>query len=194
MLECIRWLCESSPCGRQCGRLRLQAKSRPSQRGGPGSDEDDEGLTATDRAPADRPTHPPTGWAREGAVQDQIDDTVKDGVQRAKSRVPQGESAKLCDECAGPIPEARRRACASASNASKRPTKKNATSAATTAAAAKTASCADGSLLWFGLEPVGVVVREPIFRVVRRNMMANAVAVLQALILDDPCPALFDTI
>ena len=34
-----------------------------------------------------------TGWAREGAVQDQIDDTVKDGVRRAKSRIPQGPSA-----------------------------------------------------------------------------------------------------
>ena len=29
-----------------------------------------------------------TGWAKEGAVQDQIDDTVKDGVRRAKSRIP----------------------------------------------------------------------------------------------------------
>jgi len=51
-----------------------------------------------------------TGWAREGAVQDQIDDTVKDGVERAKSRLPQGESATQCDSCAAPIPEARRTA------------------------------------------------------------------------------------
>jgi phage/conjugal plasmid C-4 type zinc finger TraR family protein len=51
-----------------------------------------------------------TGWAREGAVQDQIDDTVKDGVERAKSRLPQGESATHCRECAAPIPEARRQA------------------------------------------------------------------------------------
>jgi phage/conjugal plasmid C-4 type zinc finger TraR family protein len=49
-----------------------------------------------------------TGWAREGAVQDQIDDTVEDGVRRAKSRLPQGPSATHCDECAEPIPEARR--------------------------------------------------------------------------------------
>jgi len=49
-----------------------------------------------------------TGWAREGAVQDQIDDTVKDGVLRAKSRLPQGPSATHCDECGEPIPEARR--------------------------------------------------------------------------------------
>jgi phage/conjugal plasmid C-4 type zinc finger TraR family protein len=51
-----------------------------------------------------------TGWAREGAVQDQIDDTVKDGVQRAKSRLPQGPSAAHCHDCGQPIPEARRAA------------------------------------------------------------------------------------
>jgi phage/conjugal plasmid C-4 type zinc finger TraR family protein len=51
-----------------------------------------------------------TGWAREGAVQDQIDDTVKDGVLRVKSRLPQGPSAAHCDECGEAIPEARRAA------------------------------------------------------------------------------------
>ena len=51
-----------------------------------------------------------TGWAREGAVQDQIDDTVKDGVARAKSLIPQGPSATHCQECGEPIPEARRAA------------------------------------------------------------------------------------
>ncbi len=51
-----------------------------------------------------------TGWAREGAVQDQIDDTVKDGVLRAQSRIPQGPSATQCRECLEPIPEARREA------------------------------------------------------------------------------------
>jgi phage/conjugal plasmid C-4 type zinc finger TraR family protein len=51
-----------------------------------------------------------TGWAREGAVQEQIDATVKDGVRRAKSRLPQGPSATHCDQCAEPIPEARRAA------------------------------------------------------------------------------------
>jgi phage/conjugal plasmid C-4 type zinc finger TraR family protein len=51
-----------------------------------------------------------TGWAREGAVQDQIDDTVKDGVLRAKSRLPQGPSATHCDECGNSIPEGRRAA------------------------------------------------------------------------------------
>jgi phage/conjugal plasmid C-4 type zinc finger TraR family protein len=51
-----------------------------------------------------------TGWAREGAVQDQIDDTVKDGVERAKSRLPQGPSATHCQGCGEGIPEARRAA------------------------------------------------------------------------------------
>jgi phage/conjugal plasmid C-4 type zinc finger TraR family protein len=51
-----------------------------------------------------------TGWAREGAVQEQIDDTVKDGVARAKSRLPQGPSATHCHECGAAIPEARRAA------------------------------------------------------------------------------------
>lgn len=51
-----------------------------------------------------------TGWAREGAVQEQIDDTVKDGVLRAKSRLPQGPSATHCGECGTAIPEARRKA------------------------------------------------------------------------------------
>jgi phage/conjugal plasmid C-4 type zinc finger TraR family protein len=51
-----------------------------------------------------------TGWAREGAVQEQIDDTVSDGVRRAQSRLPQGPSATTCRECEQPIPAARRAA------------------------------------------------------------------------------------
>ena len=51
-----------------------------------------------------------TGWAREGAVQEQIDATVKDGVQRAKSRLPQGPSATHCHECGASIPQERRAA------------------------------------------------------------------------------------
>ncbi|MBS0611994.1 MAG: DksA/TraR family C4-type zinc finger protein [Proteobacteria bacterium] len=49
-----------------------------------------------------------TGWAGEGAVQEQIDATVKDAVERAKSQLPQGESLAHCAECGEPIPEARR--------------------------------------------------------------------------------------
>jgi phage/conjugal plasmid C-4 type zinc finger TraR family protein len=51
-----------------------------------------------------------TGWAGDGAVQDQIDATVKDGINRAKSRLPQGESLSHCADCGKPIPEARRNA------------------------------------------------------------------------------------
>jgi phage/conjugal plasmid C-4 type zinc finger TraR family protein len=50
------------------------------------------------------------GWARDGAVQDQIDATVASGVQLAKSRLPAGESLTHCQECEAPIPEARRQA------------------------------------------------------------------------------------
>jgi phage/conjugal plasmid C-4 type zinc finger TraR family protein len=53
-----------------------------------------------------------TGWAAEGAVQDQIDATVKDGIERAKSRLPQGPSLTNCAECGTEIPEARRNAIA----------------------------------------------------------------------------------
>jgi phage/conjugal plasmid C-4 type zinc finger TraR family protein len=48
------------------------------------------------------------GWARDGAVQDQIDDTVKDAILRARAETPRGESAEECDECGKPIPERRR--------------------------------------------------------------------------------------
>lgn len=50
------------------------------------------------------------GWTRDGAVQDQIDDTVSDAVSAARSRMPKGESATECDECGEPIPERRRQA------------------------------------------------------------------------------------
>jgi phage/conjugal plasmid C-4 type zinc finger TraR family protein len=51
-----------------------------------------------------------TGWAGDGAVQDQIDATVKDGVRRAQSRLPQGPSLTHCADCGNEIPEARRAA------------------------------------------------------------------------------------
>ena len=50
------------------------------------------------------------GWTRDGAVQDQIDDSVSDAVAAARARLPRGESAEDCDECGEPIPVARRRA------------------------------------------------------------------------------------
>ncbi|MEH6791201.1 DksA/TraR family C4-type zinc finger protein [Parasphingorhabdus sp.] len=50
------------------------------------------------------------GWARDGAVQDQIDDTIADAVKRARADMPTGDAAKYCVECGEDIPEARRRA------------------------------------------------------------------------------------
>jgi phage/conjugal plasmid C-4 type zinc finger TraR family protein len=51
-----------------------------------------------------------TGWAREGAVLDQIDDTITDGILTARARLPSGDGAERCDECGDEIPEARRKA------------------------------------------------------------------------------------
>ena len=51
-----------------------------------------------------------TGWAGDGAVQDQIDATVKDGISRAQSRIGQGPSLQHCADCGAQIPEARRQA------------------------------------------------------------------------------------
>ncbi len=51
-----------------------------------------------------------TGWAQDGAVQDQIDATVKDAVERARSTLPSGPSLTHCAECEAEIPEGRRQA------------------------------------------------------------------------------------
>jgi phage/conjugal plasmid C-4 type zinc finger TraR family protein len=48
------------------------------------------------------------GFAKDGAVQDQIDATVEDAVKHARDQLPRGESLKNCEECDAPIPEARR--------------------------------------------------------------------------------------
>ena len=50
------------------------------------------------------------GWTRHGAVQDQIEDTVKDAVLRARAQLAAGKSAKECDDCGEPIPRRRREA------------------------------------------------------------------------------------
>ena len=51
-----------------------------------------------------------TGWAGDGAVQDQIDATIQDGIARARRRMPVGASLLHCEECDASIPEARRQA------------------------------------------------------------------------------------
>lgn len=48
------------------------------------------------------------GWAGDGAVQDQIQDSINDEVRRARANLPQGVSLKSCEECGETIPEARR--------------------------------------------------------------------------------------
>ena len=51
------------------------------------------------------------GWARDGAVNEQIEVSIEDELKRMQSRrVPEGESRTHCAECDEAIPEARRRA------------------------------------------------------------------------------------
>ncbi len=50
------------------------------------------------------------GFAKDGAVQDQIDATIDDAVNRARDRLPRGEGLKNCEECNATIPAARREA------------------------------------------------------------------------------------
>ena len=51
-----------------------------------------------------------TGWAGDGAVQDQIDATVKDAIKKAREQLPKGPSLTHCEECDTEIPEGRRKA------------------------------------------------------------------------------------
>ena len=48
------------------------------------------------------------GWARDGAIQDQIDARVEDAVERARNRLPRGESLLQCEDCGAEIPKGRR--------------------------------------------------------------------------------------
>jgi phage/conjugal plasmid C-4 type zinc finger TraR family protein len=50
------------------------------------------------------------GFAKDGAVQDQIDATVEDAVKRVRDQLPRGASLSHCEECDKAIPEARREA------------------------------------------------------------------------------------
>lgn len=50
------------------------------------------------------------GWTRDGAILDQIDDTITDGVLNARSRLPSGDGTTHCIECEDEIPAARRKA------------------------------------------------------------------------------------
>ena len=50
------------------------------------------------------------GWTRDGAVQDQIDDTISDAVGAARARMPAGEGREHCEDCRESIPQRRREA------------------------------------------------------------------------------------
>ena len=51
-----------------------------------------------------------TGWAGEGAVQQQIDDSIEDAIKRARAQLPTGPSLTHCEECGEEIPAPRREA------------------------------------------------------------------------------------
>ncbi|MCK0167596.1 DksA/TraR family C4-type zinc finger protein [Jannaschia sp. S6380] len=51
------------------------------------------------------------GWAKDGAVSEQIEASIADELARMRARSgPSGESFTHCAECEEPIPEARRAA------------------------------------------------------------------------------------
>ena len=50
------------------------------------------------------------GWSRDGAVQDQIDDTIADAVSGARARMPVGEGLEYCESAATTFPTAGARA------------------------------------------------------------------------------------
>ncbi len=50
------------------------------------------------------------GFGDEDDVHEQIQSTVNDAVERARTALPRGESREYCEECERPIPQARREA------------------------------------------------------------------------------------
>ena len=50
------------------------------------------------------------GFAKDGAVQEQIDATIEDAIKHARDQLPRGESLDECEECDASIPIARREA------------------------------------------------------------------------------------
>jgi phage/conjugal plasmid C-4 type zinc finger TraR family protein len=49
-----------------------------------------------------------SGWAQDGAVDAQIQDSINDEIARVRRRLAGGESLLECEECGEPIPPARR--------------------------------------------------------------------------------------
>lgn len=50
------------------------------------------------------------GWTRDGAIQEQIDDTISDAISLARASMPAGEGTDHCQDCGETIPERRRHA------------------------------------------------------------------------------------
>ena len=48
------------------------------------------------------------GFAKDGAVQEQIDASIEDAVKRARDQLPRGDSLTHCEDCGKEIPVARR--------------------------------------------------------------------------------------
>lgn len=51
-----------------------------------------------------------SGWAKDGAVQEQIDASIEDALQNVRDRLHKGRSFTHCEECGAEIPQARRAA------------------------------------------------------------------------------------
>lgn len=49
-------------------------------------------------------------FAKDGAVQEQIDATVTDAIDRVRDQLPRGKSLTNCEECDSVIPAGRREA------------------------------------------------------------------------------------
>ena len=49
-----------------------------------------------------------SGWAQDGAVDAQIQDSINDEIARVRRKLAGGESLEECEECGEPIPLARR--------------------------------------------------------------------------------------
>ena len=50
------------------------------------------------------------GWAGDGAVSEQITATLEEAAERARRKLPQGESLEFCEDCGEPILQERRKA------------------------------------------------------------------------------------
>ena len=50
------------------------------------------------------------GFAKDGAVAEQIEASIEDAVGQIRRRLPAGPGLEACEECDRPIPEARRTA------------------------------------------------------------------------------------